>query len=143
MNSSQLRNIKFILCNGDEMSKSSEYKFWSHYLTEIVRDAMGVFDFPHKNSSLDRQYQNLRNKYIKNPPQFIRRSELHHRRHTADDTSKARFFLESSNFDEIVVMIGYESEFVKRTFDMVQTAVSYEKKLFEEFRLTSCQNNII
>ena len=50
----------------------------------------------------------------------------------ADDSinsKQARIFLESSEFDEWAVLAGYDTYFVKRAFELVQTALDIKKEI--------------
>ena len=47
------------------------------------------------------------------------------------NTCNSRSFFETSHFDEIALMIGYDSNFVTKTFEFIQEAITLEKKLFD------------
>ena len=102
----------------------SDRDLWAAMLDRRVLDAIFPFVIPNKqrpSTSFDEQFKAISKKreagrLIIDPLQSA-------------ETRRALIFFECSHFDEVVEMIGYDSEFVKRTFDMVQKFVTARKKI--------------
>lgn len=122
---------------------------WAKHLVIKVEDAMGLFCIPAEKGDtrdckgvppLNVQYETLRKKYAKRRDErnfyFLCRSELHPVVQGYPlATEKARNMFENGEFEGISEEIGYGGEFVDRVFKLVQEAISYEKRLYEEFKL--------
>lgn len=59
------------------------------------------------------------------------------------DIHKSRYFLETESFDDTAIACGYDTYFVRKTFDYVQKAITLEKKLHEEIKKYCCQNQCL
>lgn len=108
-------------------------RLWIAHTICILNDAMGrYFSFDDTARSdghsltLEQQYERARSKFLrKESPREVVRDDPHARR--------ARCYMELDTFDEVVRACGYDTEAVSRLFNLVQTAISYEKKLYDEF----------
>ena len=118
---------------------------WSKYLMTMIDDAMGAFNIPSKSLEgekeippLNVQYDILREKFLKEKNgkvEFLYREQIQKNPPAHNNAcNKARLFLESSRFDEVANIIGYDSEFISRTFSLVQEAITLEKRLWEELK---------
>lgn len=128
-------------------NKQPEYVFWSSYLTRKVSDALGCFKIPNKGNkgghtkygyapSLQKQYEEKRQHYIRTGQKIPTRRSLQRVVHgRADDCSRARVFLESSELDEVCEAIGRGSRMAIGVFALVQEGITLEKKLYDEFKL--------
>lgn len=126
------------------LNKPAEYDLWFRYIEERIADALGGFNIPRTDNKADmygtirEQYEGRRKSYKKKNRSFRDRRELHgNKNDIGADCVKARYFLESSSFNEVCYLVNYDTHFVNRTFSFVQDAIYYEKKLWDEFKRTS------
>lgn len=128
-----------------------ELSLWWAYIYLKIDDAMGCFKVPsgkRLNSNtvvnivpLEEQYQNFRTKFKDSGVKLPSRNYLKSvgayggASYATGYCDRARMFLESSEFDEIMEYLGYGSAYVNKWFAMVQEAITYEKKLYDEFGL--------
>lgn len=117
--------------------KSHEHNLWFTLLLWKMDDAMGTFRLPYFTEGvpdLDIQYRELRHHYLKSGERILSRDELYNNSDGKGRSApRARSFLESQAFDDISMMIGYDTHFINSAFALVQKAITYEKKLWDEF----------
>lgn len=96
-----------------------EQRLWASILDTCVEDALNIFTLK-GDRTLEEQYADIyRERGVKKFPIL------------SLECQRARLWMESSGFDDVVDLVGYDSEFVKRTFEYVQRAITLEKKLYE------------
>lgn len=120
------------------MEVIEERNFMAKMMMLHVDMALGLFKIPETHSSksikpINEQLIAIRKK-LKGKP-IYRRHHLYNNIYEFVEVQRSRDFLERSNFDEIAHMIGYDTEFIKRTFAYVQNVITIEKRLFDELKL--------
>lgn len=106
--------------------QTPEQKLWAAYIVTKVADAIHPFKIPDphdKKTSFDVQVKEFRKKIEEGKFRISVTSRV--------DTGRAILFLESEAFDTLAGLIGYDSEFVNRTFAMVQKYITARKQLLQ------------
>lgn len=103
-----------------------EHDLWHAWLHRIVDDAIGSYFhitdlFPDRT---DQVYQKHRLNHL---------GTVIFNRHTSIHIRNARAKLELY-LDPIIEMLGYDESYADRIFDLVQKCITYEKRLFDEFK---------
>lgn len=109
-----------------------EQKLWNAVIDIKVSDAIFPFEIPVKLTTKEKPKSTIRKQYLffkklkesgKKLPKITPEREYYMRR--------GIYFLESDQFDVIIENIGYDSEYVRRTFNLVQEAITYRNKLYK------------
>lgn len=120
----------------DKNKRTPEHDLWASVIMAHFEDAMGMFVL-HKKKPLEMQYQQIRQEFIENKKVLYDRRELHMARNCSginNSVMRSRKFFETSEFDTLAEILGYDSRFVNQTFGIVQQAITYERKIYEEFK---------
>ena len=107
----------------------AERELWAAILERRVLDAISPFVIPdskNPKTAFNTQYD----KFMK----LRLEGKLHIGTMQKVETRKAMYFLESSHFDEVAGDLGYDSEFVKRTFNFVQKCVTARNEIMRQGR---------
>lgn len=123
----------------------SERELWAAVLKANIDDALGIFPISNiRPSQQTKLIENFYKKYTQRVddavnsynPKILYLKTLVKAPDTLD-CRKARNWMETSSFDDIVLMAGLDSLFVNKMFDYVQEAITAEKTLIkrcEEYR---------
>lgn len=106
-------------------------RFWAQFLMFKIEDAMSLFVMP-TEKTFEQQYKILLKKFKKKQDaghKIKNRSDL---MKNQMNTWNARYFFETDSFNYVAYVLGLDDSFIKRTFDMIQQAITLEKKLYEE-----------
>ena len=117
-----------------------ERNFMSKMMMLHIEKALGLFFIPENCSdksvkSLEGQAASLKEKFKDEKYKVYRRQHLFKNISHYNDVAKARAYLEGSHFDDVVELVGYDTEFIKRTFNFVQRAITLEKQIFDAVKL--------
>ena len=119
---------------------NAERNLWIAHIYAMVDDALGVFKLPDviddtpAMESFDNQYEKIRKRLKERDIKINSRKQFHQNWGGVYGTDRARHWLQYSDFDEVVRLVGYDSLFVNKIFDLVQYAITLEKKLYDEFK---------
>lgn len=115
-----------------------ETKLWFACVGTNLSDAIGPFSIPNEHlniPSIKTQYDKIRKDFSIKQIRIPKRTRLHKK---PLQTKKARAWFESSNFDDLLYMLGdHDFSLRENILNLIQEAISLEKKLFDEF----CENN--
>ena len=119
---------------------NAERNLWIAHIYAMVDDAIGVFKLPDviddtpAMESFDNQYEKIRKRLKEHDIKIISREQFHQNWGGVYDTNRARHYITSGDFGGAVEAVGYDSLFVNKIFDLVQYAITLEKKLYDEFK---------
>ena len=108
-------------------------EMWMSVIECHVRKAMNNFKMQNvwgregtgvNGLSLEQQNERFIELFRNNKRKFNREFRL-----SCVEVNQSRYFLETSQFDSIAEMCGYDSLFVNKVFAMVQEIITYEKEL--------------
>ncbi len=120
---------------------SHEKRLYQAVIYRYVKDAIGIFYIPQNTKtsrkSIEKQYQDYRKKFkgkkFHSRVQMMQKYRRNKSTTHLSDVYAARNWLCSSHFDAFVAAIDQGGVFLNKIFAFVQEAITYEKKLFEEF----------
>lgn len=125
-------------------SVTPERNLWATVIQANFEDALGIFkayDREQNRKTLQKQYEKELRKAEKKYSNVRKRQHLYKNLNNYMQTLKARSFFESSAFDDIAMDIGYDSNFINKTFAYIQEAITLEKKLFDAVKLSERRTN--
>ena len=102
---------------------SPEHNLWFKFIECRIHDAIGKFNL--NGPDLETQYNDMRKGLKKSGRKYIRACSV--------NTHSARYFFETSRFDDLAILLGYDSLFVNKVFAYIHKAITLDKKLYEEF----------
>ena len=105
-----------------KMDIEGERRLWNEYIVRMVSDAIFPFVISDE-TSIQKQHMN----FLNGKKRFVRYAQ----NHTHIEQTRALSFLESSRFNEVCFMIGYDTLFVKKTFDFVQDCLTRKKQIYK------------
>ena len=108
---------------------------WAAHIQLQFDCALGLFKVPTHDKGAATYAPPLFEQYMRIsanlPNDVYKRQHLFKSTNEYVDVCTSRSFFETSHFDEIALMIGYDSNFVIKTFEFIQEAITLEKKLFD------------
>jgi hypothetical protein len=106
---------------------------WLTAIANHMDCALNNFEVPKRTGnkdamSIEQQYKKLENLIEKSPDKFFR-----YMKKPNLDCQKSRYFFETSQFDNIAIMVGYDTNFINKVFNFIQETITLEKKLWEKY----------
>lgn len=103
------------------MELSSEHKVWAAVVMRKFQDAIWPFTM---TGAIEEEMKKLQKKN-----NFYCSTKRY-------NETRALSFFESSNFNEVAGLLGYDTEFVSRTFNKIQEYLTAKKQLRREGHLS-------